>query len=60
VELLNFTVEAGKTYYYLVRGTAASSAEGGGFAAMVFGAADRDEALYLIASYPQSVAKPAP
>jgi hypothetical protein len=59
-EFVHFTVEAGKTYYFLVRGTAASSAEGGGFAAMVFCAADRDEALFLIASYPQSVAKPAP
>jgi hypothetical protein len=58
-EFVHFTVEAGKTYYFLVRGTAANSAEGGGFAAMVFGAADRDEALFLIASYPQSVAKPA-
>jgi hypothetical protein len=55
-ELLNFTVEAGKTYYYLVRGT------GGPYAipTMEFGPADRDEARYLIASDPQSVATPTP
>jgi opacity protein-like surface antigen len=58
VELLNFTVEAGRTYYYLVRGTAATS-DFGGFASIVFGAADRDEARYLIASDPQSKATPA-
>lgn len=58
VEFLSFTAEAGKTYYYLVRGTL-----GGGESylnIMEFGAVDRDEARYLIATDPQSVAKPAP
>jgi hypothetical protein len=54
-ELVHFTAEAGKVYYYLVRGIV-----GGGFATMEFGPADRDEALYLIASDPQSVATPKP
>jgi hypothetical protein len=54
-ELLHFTAEAGKTYYYLVRGIV-----GGGFATMEFGPADRDEALFLIASDPQSAAIPKP
>ncbi len=54
-ELLNFTVDAGKTYYYLVRGTV-----GGNYATMEFGPADRDEARFLIASDPQSVANPKP
>ena len=58
-ELVHFTAEAGKVYYYIVRGIAASGGYGG-FATMVFGAADRDEALFLIASDPQSVAKPKP
>ncbi len=55
-ELVSFTVEAGKAYYYLVRGT------GGPYAipTMEFGPANRDEARYLIASDPQSVATPAP
>jgi hypothetical protein len=55
-ELVNFTVEAGKTYYYLLRGIAAYESSG----TMEFGPADRDEARYLIASDPQSVATPAP
>jgi hypothetical protein len=54
-ELLHFTVEAGKTYYYLVRGLTGAT----GYS-MLFGAADRDEALLLIASDPQSVAKTKP
>ena len=58
-ELVHFTAEAGKVYYYLVRGYAGGG-EHGGFASMVFGPADRDEALYLLASDPQSVAKPKP
>ncbi len=58
-KLLHFTLEAGKTYYYLVRGTAGGSGTGV-FSTMEFGTADRDEALYLIATDPQSVAKPAP
>ncbi len=57
-ELVSFAVEAGKTYYYLVRGIAASNSSA--FATMEFGPADRDEARYLIASDPQSVATPAP
>jgi hypothetical protein len=54
-EFIHFTVEAGKTYYYLVRGIAAAG-YGVSFATMEFGPADRDEALFLIASDPQSVA----
>lgn len=54
-EFVHFTVEAGKTYYYLVRGIAAAGYSSS-FAAMEFGPADRDEALFLIASDPQSVA----
>jgi hypothetical protein len=54
VELLNFTAEAGKTYYYLLRGI--SGTEFG--ATMEFVAANRDEARYLIASDPQSKATP--
>jgi len=56
-ELVHFKAEAGKVYFYLVRVTAADV--GNGFT-MAFDAVDRDEALYLIASYPQSVAKPKP
>jgi hypothetical protein len=52
-ELLHFTAEAGKVYYYLVRGTV-----GAEIATMEFGPADRDEALFLIASDLQSVASP--
>jgi hypothetical protein len=54
-ELLHFTAEAGKTYYYLVRGIAAAGYSRS-FAAMEFGPADRDEALFLITSDPKSVA----
>ena len=56
-ELVHFTAEAGKTYYYLVRGIAAEISYKG-TAMMIFSAVDRDEALYLIASDPMSVAKP--
>jgi hypothetical protein len=56
-ELVHFTAEAGKTYYYLVRGIAGQY---GAFATMLFSPADRDEALYLIASDPQSTATPKP
>jgi hypothetical protein len=55
-ELVGFTVEAGKTYYYLLRGTGGPYA----IATMELGPADRDEARYLIASDPQSKATPAP
>jgi hypothetical protein len=58
-ELVHFTAEAGKVYYYFVRGIAGGG-EYGGFATMEFGPADRDEALYLIASDLQSVAQPKP
>jgi hypothetical protein len=54
-ELVNFTVAVGSTYYYLLRGIAAYASSG----AMEFGPADRDEARYLIASDPQSLATPA-
>jgi hypothetical protein len=56
-ELVHFTAEAGKTYYFLVRGIV-SSVGYGGIATMEFGPADRDDALYWIASKPMSVAKP--
>jgi hypothetical protein len=52
-EFAHFTAEAGKNYYYLVRGIT-----GGVTYTLLFGAADRDEALYLIAADPQSVAHP--
>lgn len=55
-ELLHFTAEAGKTYYLLVRGIAGNV---GGLYSIEIGLADRDEALFLIASDPQSFAKPA-
>jgi hypothetical protein len=58
-ELARFTAEAGKVYYYLVRGIGVT-ADGGGFATLLFGAADRDEAFFLLASDPQSVATPMP
>jgi hypothetical protein len=53
-ELVHFTAEAGKTYYFLVRGNGGY----GDFATMEFGPADRDDALYSIASNPMSVSKP--
>jgi hypothetical protein len=56
-ELVHFTAEAGKVYYYLVRGIAAGGNLEEGYA-MSFGPVDRDEALYLIASDPQSNATP--
>jgi len=56
-ELVHFTAKAGEVYYYLVRGIAASTGTGG-FATMMFGPVDRDEARFLIASDPQSVATP--
>ena len=56
-ELVHFKAEAGKVYFYLVRVTADDV--GNGFT-MAFDVVDRDEALYLIASDPQSVAKPKP
>ena len=52
-ELAHFSAEAGKTYYFLVRGIT-----GGVSYTLLFSTADRDEALYLIASDPQSVAHP--
>jgi hypothetical protein len=55
-ELVHFTAEAGKVYYYLVRGSATTGSNSGPYITMLFGPADRDEALYLIASDPQSVA----
>lgn len=58
-ELVHFTAEAGKVYYYLVRGIAGGG-EYGSFATMDFRPADRDEALFLLASDPQSVATPKP
>ena len=57
VELVHFTLEAGKICYFLIRGIGAS---GGyvNFSAMVFGAVECDEALYLIASDPMGVSGP--
>jgi hypothetical protein len=55
-ELVHFTAEAGGVYYFLVRGIVGNAE--GTFATMIFGAADRDEALFLIASDPMSVSKP--
>jgi len=54
-ELLHFTAEAGKVYYFLVRGIGVQ-AEGGDLATLVLGVPDLDEALFLIASDPHSVA----
>jgi hypothetical protein len=56
-ELLHFNAEAGKVYYYLVRGISADKGNGVS-AAMIFGPADHDEALLLIASNLKSVATP--
>ena len=56
-ELVHFTAEVGKTYYYLVRGIAGGG-DVGVFNSMEFGPADSDEARFLIASDPQSVATP--
>jgi len=56
-ELMHFTAEAGKTYYFLVRGIAGGTGARD-LDAMEIGPADRDEALALIASDPQSVAGP--
>jgi hypothetical protein len=58
VELLHFTAEAGDVYYFVVRGLAGIGDNTGPYNTMLFGPADRDEALHLIASDPQSVAKP--
>jgi hypothetical protein len=53
-EFVDFTTEAGKTYYYLVRSIMDRSD------IRELGPADRNETLFLIASDPQSVAKPRP
>jgi hypothetical protein len=53
---VHFNAEAGKAYYYLVRCFGAS----GNIPTMAFRVADRDDALYLIASDPKSVATPKP
>jgi hypothetical protein len=58
-ELVHFTAEPGKVYYYLIRGIAASTGYGG-FATIEVSLADRDEALLLIASDSKSVATPKP
>ena len=58
-QFVHFTAEAGKVYYYLTR-TITGGAGTGTFATMGFGPADRDEALFLIASDPQSIATPKP
>ena len=56
-QFVHFRAEAGKVYFYLVRGTRADVGNG---LTMAFDVVDRDEALYLIASAPKSVAKPKP
>lgn len=57
--LANFTAEAGKVYYYLIRAVDTNSGGNKGVA-FELSVVDRDEALFLIASNPQSVAKPKP
>jgi hypothetical protein len=57
-ELVHFKAEAGKVYYFLLRGIGGTVGYGE-FYSMEFVQVDRDEALYLIATDPQSVAKPA-
>jgi hypothetical protein len=57
-ELVHFTAEAGKTYYYLVYGIEPNTEYA--FSAMEFFSPDSDEALALIASDPQSIATPKP
>ena len=59
-EFLHITTEAGKVYYYLVRSINTSTGSGAGADILELSPADRDEALYLIASDLQSVAKPKP
>lgn len=59
-QFVEFTAEAGKTYYYLVRSFNTRSGVGAGTDVLEFGQADHDEALFLIASDPQSVATPKP
>ena len=56
-ELVHLKAEAGKVYFYLISVTAADV---GSEFIMAFNTVDRDEGLYLIASDPQSVAKPKP
>jgi len=51
---VHFTAEAGRVYYYLIRSIGVS----GSVQILEFGPVDRDEALFLIASDPQSLAKP--
>jgi len=58
--LVHFTAEAGKTYFYLLRGVVQGGYDGAGAAFMEFEPADSDESLALIASYPQSTATPKP
>ncbi len=55
-EFVHFTVQPGKVYYYLVRAELVEN----GFLEMPIALADRDEALYLIASDPTTTAKPKP
>ena len=60
-ELIHFTLEAGKTYYYLVHGVVGTGGQyGATYATMLFGPVDSDEALLLIASNPRSEATPKP
>ncbi|MES2392414.1 MAG: hypothetical protein V4555_12290 [Acidobacteriota bacterium] len=56
-QLAHLNAQAGKVYYFLIRCRAADL---GNSITMAFDPADRDEALYLIASDRQSVAKPKP
>lgn len=59
VELVRFNAEPGKVYFYLLRGMTGSN-DSGRFITMELGPVDSDEARYLIASDPQSVANPRP
>lgn len=59
-EFLQIRAEAGKVYYYLVRSINTATGAGAGADILEPGPADRDEALFLIASDSQSVATPKP
>lgn len=56
-ELIHFTAEPGKIYYYLVR---TQLNEPGDPLTLRINPADRDEALYLLASDPATTATPKP
>jgi hypothetical protein len=59
-ELLHFNAEAGKSYFFRVRGLIQGGDKVPGPPAMEFAPSDSDEALALIASDQQSAATPKP